>query len=668
MDSKPTMSLPPAGQSALVYGLGVTTNDIISGIHGSGHYKLLATGKIVPYLEVSLGWAIAPVGLGVLSLLAGIVYCTCSLKIFRRCRSNCCKGCKKKKAELSAEDDKAATKKKAKKIRCQFLCMSVFCIFMLAFAIIGFVANGQFADSITGSGGALDITSDWFVELKAFCNDTRAPIKFIGKHVSNTIGLVVLPLLADTTMIDDGTLGLTTMLEDFSLTYSDRTITADDGFNNETFDCAVCTTIADKVNASRDQIILDTQPMFDELSSARTSLSVELAQQNESIVDVCTNVDNLIAGAEDGVDMITDIYEDRIRPEISKWSKLRTLIFSCFFAFPLLPIILSVATMVTKKTIFLTIQNGLTWFTCSLISIILGAHLMITVVLSDICELNDVVLTRGITHFDHLKDNTGGDILQACFDNTRLIDVFNMSDQLDFGDAIDLDFDFNTTSAFNLTSLIELRATIAYTTVSTFNGRGDEALQNCNDLIAVADEKTPLLTRDNIHSASAATYYTSSGSERDELDILISTAQTTMTLEEDAEVDFTDLVLDMQDDMDVIVNYTDNLRNTIVTIELRFDAIGAQIAPIMVASNMLLDTRCGFIGTTYRRLDESICLKMAPSIAAMCLSMILVVLMLLPVCCIGLYLKGNLQKREDRNKTAVFAENEGSKGTELAML
>jgi len=661
------MSLPD-GQNALVYGLGVSFNGIISGIHGSGNYKLLTSGLEDWYIEKSLSWAMVPVCLGVLSMLAGMCYCMCSLKIFRRCRSNCCKGCKKKKAELNPEEDKIAMKKKMKRIRCQFIFLSLFSVFMLAFAIIGFVANGQFADSISGDGGALDITSDWFVQLKASCKAIRVPIELIGQTVSNIIGVFVMPLLAGTSMIETGTLGLTSMLGQFSLDYSDITITAGDGINNETFDCAVCTTIADKVSASRDQIIENTQPMFDELTSARTSLNLDLAEQNKTIIDSCNSVTDMIAGAENDVDDIKDLYEDELKPEITKWSNLRTLIFSLFFAFPLLPIILSTITILTKKTIFLTIQNGLTWFTCSLISIILGTHLVITVVLSDICELNDVVLSKGITEIEGMEDNTGADIIQSCIDNTPLIDVFNMSEKLDFGATIDLDFDFDITTAFNLYNLAELTATIANTSTSTFNGRGDAALQACNGLIAEADETTPLLTRNNIQSASASTYYTSSGAKRDELDILISTAQTTMDLEEDAKIDFITLVANMQGDMFDIVNYTENLKNTIVAIEMQFDSIETQIAPILYASNTLLDTRCGFIGNTYRQLDESICLKMAPSIAAMCLSMILIVLMLLPVCCIGIYLKGNLQKREDRNRTSVFAEREGSRGTELVML
>jgi len=667
------MSLPE-GQNAVVYGLGVSTNGMISGIHGADNYKLLTSGlpsgEIRPYLEKCLPWAIVPIGLGVLSLLAGTGYCLCSLKIFRRCRSNCCKGCKKKKAELNPEDNKKAMKKKNKMIRCQFLCLSVFSVCMLAFAIIGFVANGQFADSISGSKGALDITSNWFRFLKASCKYIREPIKIIGQTVSNVIGLFIIPLLADTSMIESGTLGLTTMLEQFSVNYSDITITAGDAINNETFDCAVCTTIADKVSASRDQIIANTQPMFDELTTARTSLSSDLVDQNKTIVDGCNIVDELIASAESGVDDIQDLYEDDIRPEITKWNNLRTIIFSLFFAFPLLPIILSAFTILTKKTIFLTIQNGLTWFTCSLISIILGIHLIITVVLADICALNDVVLNEGIAGIEDMKDNAGADIIQDCFDNIPLLEVFNMSGKLDFGETIDLDFDFNTTSAFNLDNLADLRATIAFTSTSTFNGRGDAALQACNDLIAGADDPTPQLTRDNIYNVSASDYYTS-GAKQDELHILISTAQTTMDLEADAKTDFTALVTNMQGDMDDIVYYTENLKNTIVAIEMRFDDIKNQTAPILAASNTLLRAECGFIGVTYRELDESICLKMAPSIAAMCLSMILVVLMLLPVCCIGLYLKGNLQKREDR--TSVFAEEEvpltnPSRETELAML
>jgi len=651
------MSLPEE-QSGLVHELGVSTNDMISGMHGSGNYKLLTSEDTEAYVVKALPWAAVPGVLGVLSLLAGVAYCLCSLKMCRRCRSNCCKWWKKQKDEFSVIK---AMKEKSKDIRFQYICLSILCVFMLAFAIIGFVANGKFADSITGSGGALDITSDWFVELKAFCLKTRTPIKFIGQNVSSIVGGVVLPLLNETSMIDDGTVELTDLLQNFSLTYSDRTITATDGTYTETFACAVCTTIADKVNDTRDQIISDTQPMFDEMSSTRSSLSVELAAQNATIIDSCTSAHDMIYNAEKDMEDLKNDYEDDLKPEITKMSNLRKLMFSLLFAFPLLPIILSTFTIWTRKTIFLTIQNGLTWFTCSLISIILGIHLLITVVLADVCELNDVVLTKGLTSIEDMgNNNTGVDIIQACLDNTPLIDVFNMSDKLDFSTVIDFDFDFNATKSFDLTALADLGDTIGNTTTSTFNGKGDDALQACNDLIAEGDVTTPDLTRDNIASATASTYFTSAGAKRTELDVLISSASTTINLEASASAEFSALILNMKFDMNVIANYTDDLKSTIVHIENRFNAIEGQMSPIFMAADLLLDTRCGFIGTTYRRLDESICVKMAPSIAAMCLSMILIVLMLLPVCCIGLYLKGNLKKRADRNRPAVFAECEGS--------
>jgi len=647
------MSVPatPAGQSALVYDLGVLTNDIISDIRGGGHYELLLTDRAPLYLETTLIHAGLPIVLGTLSLLSGMFYCCCSMKLCRRCRASCCKFfccCSKKLKTLNAK----ATKKKQKKIRCQYACMSGFSFVMLAFAIIGYVANGQFAESLVGNGETLDISSNWFVELKGFCQTTREPIQFIAAHVSNTIGLVVLPLLKDTAIIADGTSVLTEALGDFSLAYNDRTITATHGANTRVFDCSVCSTISAKVNATKLQISTDTDPLFDEMESSRLSMSTELVQQNESISDICTSVDSLIGAAEEGVDIMAESWEVEVRPEIVKWSNLRTFVFFILFAFPLLPIILTIATMLTKKTIFLTIQNGLTWLTCSLISIIMGAHLIATVVLLDICELNDVILEKGVAHFEAFQ-NTEGDILQGCFDNTRLIDVFNMSDQLDFGDALTFEFDFNAADAFDLSTLDDLKESMANTTTSTFHGRGDAALQACNDLIAAGQE---ILTRKNIASASASTYYKSPGAGRSRLESAISAAQITVSLEKSARNKFTQIVRDMQNDMNVIANYKEGLKNETILIEARFADVSLEMQPIMNASNRLLDTRCGFIGTTYRRLDESICLKMAPSIAAMCLSMTLVILMLLPVCCIGMSLKGNLQKREDRDKSSVFAE------------
>jgi len=478
-----------------------------------------------------------------------------------------------------------------------------------------------------------------------------------------------LPLLNDTIAIENGTDILTAKLGNFSLDYQDRTLTATDGTYTEVFDCDVCTTIADRVNATREEIIADTDPMFDEMETLRTTLRNDLVTSKGLITYVCLEVDKYVAAFEALLDGVTVIYETEVKPEVVKYNSLRTVLFSLFFAFPLLPIILTFSTMLTKKTIFLTIQNGLTWLACSLLLILLGAHLMLTVVLSDYCEANDLMLKpKGFTKLGMDKNVAG--VIQACFDyDIPLIYVFGVNDQLDFAVHINLNFGFNSTAAFDLSALDELKEIVANTTVSTFDGRGDAALQDCNDLIAVADVTSPLLTRDNIASASATTYYTSAGTGRNNLQTAISEAQTTLDLETSATSDFMDIVSDMQDDMDDITAYTEDLKNDTEHIQQRFEGIQLEIAPILMASGKLLQTNCGFIGNTYRSLDENICMKLAPSIAAMCLSMILVVLSLMPVCCIGLYLKGNLQKREDRSKSIAQIEPAtDSQTTGLAML
>jgi len=552
-----------------------------------------------------------------------------------------------------------AKRRKKKRIRCQYTCLTALSFIMLAFAVLGYMANGQFSDSVVETGGALDITSDYFNELKGFIRTTREPLQYIGKHVSTVIGTIIFPLLNDSTLISEGTSNLTARLGNFSTAYENKTVNVSDGTNNEVFDCFNCSIISEQVNAAKEQIIEDTAPMFKSLEQTRISLGSELVEQNNTIVSVCSSVDDLIGAAETGVDDYIASYEKEIRPEVIKWNSLRTLVFSLLFTFPLLPIILTILTMLTKKTIFLTCQNGLTWLTCSLVTAIVGVHLGITIVLSDVCEFNDVVLVKGVKHIGHLQ-NAQGDIVQACFDNTRLIDVFNMSDQLDFGAALQMDLGFNASAAFEVSIVDYLQESTANTDISTFNGKGDADLETCNDLVAKGQITSPILTRDNIASASASTYYTSAGVGRSRLQSAINAAKITVNLEISAASDFTNIIQEMQSDMDSIANYTADLKNDTRVFEERSADVNNQMSPIMNASNRLLDTRCGFIGTTYRRLDNTLCLNLAPSVAAMSLSMILVIMMLIPVCCIGICLKGNLQSRENI-ESSIFNESRHSR-------
>jgi len=364
------------------------------------------------------------------------------------------------------------------------------------------------------------------------------------------------------------------------------------------------------------------------------------------------------------VDLDKSMYDmgagfEKIKPELVKFSGLRTAIFSLMFAFPLLPIVLTFATVLTKKTIFLTIQNGLTWLAFSLILLILGAHLIITVILSDICAMNDVIFEKGLTHFEM----EGGAVIQACFDyDIRPIDVFGIAEYVSFAPHINFDFAHNSNDSFNLEELDELKAYVASTTKSTFDGRMDTVLQECNDLIAAADVKSPRVTRANLDSQSAASYYSAGKTAKiNTLDTCFTKAKTTMGYETTARGShFDDSLAAMKNDIDAIKFYTDDLKEEARQMEAHFAAAKPKLDTIMEASLNLMDptNTCGFVGVDYKKLDESMCLKLAPSIAAMCLSMLLVVIFLFPVCCIGIYLKGNLQKREDRIKVVAAKEGE----------
>eukprot|EP00495_Collosphaeridae_sp_1-RS-2012_P007838 TRINITY_DN761_c0_g1_i1.p1 TRINITY_DN761_c0_g1~~TRINITY_DN761_c0_g1_i1.p1 ORF type:complete len:308 (-),score=20.61 TRINITY_DN761_c0_g1_i1:71-994(-) len=299
----------PEAQSALVYDLGVSTIDVLAALRGRGHYELLLTERVSTYTEITFIYAAVPFSLGLLSLLAGIFYCVCSLRLCQRCRASCrkCLCCWAKREEDSyhkRHSEMALREKKKKRIRCQYTCLTALSFIMLAFAVLGYMANGQFSDSVVETGGALDITSDYFSELKGFIRTTREPLQYIGKHVSTVIGTVILPLLDDSILIAEGTSGLTARLGNFSTAYENMTVNASDGTYHEVFDCHNCSIICAQVNAAKEQIDEETGPMLSSIEQTRISLGAELVQQNNTIVSVCSSVDELIGAAETGVDAI----------------------------------------------------------------------------------------------------------------------------------------------------------------------------------------------------------------------------------------------------------------------------------------------------------------------------------------------------------------------------
>jgi len=95
--------------------------------------------------------------------------------------------------------------------------MSLSSFVMLAFAIIGFVANGQFEEAVVGDDGALEICSKYFVKINALIASTRGPFQTIANNLGDNIENVIEPLLNTTVNATNATANLNDRLDDFSL-------------------------------------------------------------------------------------------------------------------------------------------------------------------------------------------------------------------------------------------------------------------------------------------------------------------------------------------------------------------------------------------------------------------------------------------------------------------
>ncbi|GMF24839.1 unnamed protein product [Phytophthora lilii] len=448
--------------------------------------KSAADAKIKEWATGVIGFVIPGVVLGVLSLLTMIFFLIC------RCCCNRCGG------RFPREEGYTCMQK--------FLPLLFFLLFAIGVVVVSaaaFLYRGTMLtavdDMFNATSGTLENGSDWIGRI-------REPLEKIGAKVIDSSDLVQ-DKLQDSDFIDNGVTDLTTQLDNFGDSYTDRTVpegcvvdtsndpdSTVDADGNPCLLCKACNAIGTNAHTASDQIETNAGPGVKQLSTVKKQLNeqlVDLADTVQSAVDTqVTTADDLTATVDDTQDQVDD-YD-------SKFEGYRDQLgyaIMALFALALVVIVIGLIGILFGLTPLKALANimniayFLGFIALFLTFIISAIVLAIGVVLGDACEVTMIFSSNWTVP---LGDSAKA--VDACFQNESLLDVFNLSSKLEFARGgidfptikMDSMFDFSDLDA--LTNEVNNLDDTAFpfdqdnykALVDKFNAYATQTTTNCN--------------------------------------------------------------------------------------------------------------------------------------------------------------------------------------------
>lgn len=331
-------------------------------------------------------------------------------------------------------------------------------------------------DTFDAATGTLTNATVWVADVEAPLISVRDTVTNSATSIGNQ--------LSDTAFIGTGISGISNELYEFGNGSAGRTlptgctVSADDDY---CLACTVCTTISTQVALTAGQIATNAGPAvksLDKIINSLTSLLVSIASNvRSSINDQVTNIDSLtstVTSTRDKVETYQGNFDD-----YKKYLQVAVLVL---FAFALVTVVIGLIGVLFGLTPLKFLANIIhiayfIGFIALFLTFILSSVLLATsVIFGDVCEITNIFTEDWTVPF-----GADAKALNACFQNESLIEVFNLTSDLEFATG-GLDFPtLNLSSVLDFSQLDTFAATIQATNSSTF-AVNDTAFQSLLDL------------------------------------------------------------------------------------------------------------------------------------------------------------------------------------------
>lgn len=301
-------------------------------------------------------------------------------------------------------------------------------IFYLAF-VVGIVACSALTyvgneDVTIAIGDLFDHSKGGIKDTQAFVGAAATPMNNIGGLVS-TASTDAQTILDGTGYVVDGMTDITDSLASFTTVYAAGIAKAGAG---------------DEVDGMNSQIDEAVGPMVETISEMLDTLRTSLVEGEEKLQDAIDNgvdaLTKLNTTLGNGYDTIGETEES-----VEMYTNIRRAGVLVIFGIALVCVAFGLIGIFTYFTpcegddIFIHLMQA-TWLFGSIVvtlAWILGGVTMFAAVLwNDVCHILDIV----VVDFEPYVPPAASDGLNACFQNTPLLEAYNLTSKLDFQDAI----------------------------------------------------------------------------------------------------------------------------------------------------------------------------------------------------------------------------------------
>jgi archaellum component FlaC len=608
--------------------------------------------------SVAVTYAIGLISLAAASLIIPVLgFAICPLWFCCRCCACCC--CKK------TPPNKQLTFMNI--WFCYFVLIAMSLVLVI-FAGIGYEANNEFSDALINDGDSslygqfLEVLDDGVAKLHEIADS----ISGIGDAVQTAIGEVN-KTLQGTDVIQSGTDDLIWMLNNTEHTWSEKYIYIEYKNKTQNFSCAFCETISEQVGNVKTELETSVTPVFNDLGNVVDPIQDTLVDAGD---DITSSIDDFSEMISDNDELITEqkeLIDDKLGPQLEEFNSIREQAYNGLFAIPILPIVFALLGGLFKLSICFTLTYILLWFSFTFMFVLLAVHLPIAALLSDICGLFDEI-DKNVT--GTVGNNDFAKIFASCLDDSSLLDVFGVSDDLNFTSLISFDAldQLDLGSAFNLTAFDSFENSAFNLSFNTFYENGNEAIKFINNVTAyisnnVYTETPHVYTRENINTTfpDVDYYYPNvdltPSTDDDNAKRALQASVDVVMAEKLAVTEFNNTINKIKANMSNIVDQANHLEGTVDLLVKNLTKAEQLLDPVFVQVEAVFDVvTCGFIGEAYWDVKDIMCGQgVLGSLARIVVSMLVIGICSVVACCASVKMVRKIEWRNLQAKEAKSA-------------
>ena len=464
----------------------------------------------------------------------------------------------------------------------------VFLLASLLFSGLGLYYNDQVSSTMQGSAGNIQTVLGLFSDTFGFINNMQYALNSISSALTSDANQIN-ALLGATTVITHGNPILIAQVNSTTGNMENLVVTV----NGSSYVCSYCTSIASQQSLMNTQIYYQTNYPITYMQSSIISINDNLvsieSSINSSVLDASVSISNAngsIQNAQSVVQTQTNL--------VKAVDNYRNYAIVVLFLLPCTFFIYALIGGIFKTDVPFTILWISSFLLCILLFIAFAVHLPFAVVLADGCvylNANDQNVTSLVSN-----GNTG-ELLQACLQNTSLVNVYDLETNLNFTNSIVYYQANNITSLFTFSSVNSYIADVLSLNISTF-GFNATAVQYCYQQLN-ALTSPDYFVYSNLSSCVPSLYPNSAA--------VANLVQNCSSLSNTQNV-LTQTLNQMQLNVTNLAYFASNYTNNVTAAYNNLNSISSVTSNLYYYTNLFQSScYCGFVGARYQQLKSNMC-------------------------------------------------------------